>query len=72
MRSRWTREALRARLRAMAVLSVPTGPTTLRAARMRLSLFTIVSQVDNGTLHADSAKELLDQLAERSGPPHPT
>lgn len=72
MRSRWTSEALRARLRAMAVLSVPAGPTSVRSARMRLSLVEIVSQVDNGTLHPDGAKELLDQLAERSGPPHPT
>jgi len=72
MRCRWTPDALRARLRAWSALNTVAGPVPVRTARMRLAFAEIISQVDRGELPPDGAAELLDQLAKRTGPPHPT
>jgi hypothetical protein len=72
MRCRWTPDALRARLRAWSVLNTVAGTVPVRTARMRLAFVEIISQVVRGELPPDGAAELLDQLAKRMGPPHPT
>jgi hypothetical protein len=65
MRSRWTPDALRARLRTASILEA-TLPASSRAfAEQRINMLTIAAEVDTGALSPEAAIVSYEAVLQR-------